>query len=128
MGSRGREAGRAERGGVNVSTDVQILTAARDLYAATEAVKAADAAKLAADRVQSEASRVCEEARKRLAGAQARLLALSTAKPAEPAPRVEVPKAEPAKVETPAIIPPQGGSGTVKPKPSAVPNLSAPRR
>ncbi len=111
-------------------TDAQILTAAREVAAAVEAVKAADAAKLESDRANTAAAAKCEEARKRQAEAQGMLLRLSSAKPAEPV-KVEPPVAK--------YLPVSGEMGEFTDNKAApkgdhpsrvapVPNLSNPRR
>ncbi len=108
-----------------MTTDAQILTAAREMAAAVEAIKVADSAKLEADRAQLEAAKKCEEARKRATEAQRVLLNLASQKPAEPAPKVE-----PVKPPEPVVgIPGAAYVPVANVKPAPVQNLSnQPRR
>lgn len=75
-----------------MATDVSILSAAREVAAALEAMRDADQAKLVADRAASLATEKANAAHKRAIDAERRLVELSRQKPAEPAP--ESPKIE----------------------------------
>ena len=102
-----------------MSTDVQVLTAARDLAAAVWAVKVADEAKLAADRAATEAARKCDELRKRVKEAENHLTRLASQRPEKVAGGTPAPVTPPV-VVTPPAAPPLA--------PAPVPTLSGPRR
>lgn len=110
-----------------MSTDVQILTAAREVAAAHKAVSDADAAKLEADRKQDAAAKLCQDARSRYTAAEKRLLDLSRAKPAEPAPQPVV-VTPPTVTTTPPTPAPAPKPAAAPANPAPVPNLNAPRR
>lgn len=72
--------------GVNVATDAQILTAAREVAEANAAKKAAELARLAADKAFQTTNENYNETIKRVALAERHLLELSRPTPTEPAP------------------------------------------
>lgn len=112
-----------------MSTDAQILTAARDYHAACQAVKEADQAKAKADGEMSRLVHLCNEARRRETEAKTRLVQLSAAKPAEPAPKPEVPQvAVPAGPLSPVVVAPQPAPAPIVPLKAPVPTLNSKRR
>lgn len=137
MGSGGVEAGRLEQAsrGRRVITDAQILTIARELYAAEQAMKDAKAAKDEATRKADSAATLVTERTASVQRLRAKLLELAAMKPAEPAPKPEpvspaplVDKAEVVRQSRLAEAAAKAPSSSGPTVPGPVPTLNAKRK